>query len=242
MRKGNTMMKIEYHPSSERGKANHGWLDTRFSFSFAEYHNPERMGFGALRVLNEDHIEPAQGFGMHPHNNMEIVTIVLEGALEHQDSMGNRGVIRSGDVQRMSAGTGVVHSEFNHSKTEKIHLLQIWVQTKERNIRPSYEQKSFPDEIFKNKFYPVVTGKRNPESVYIHQNAAFLLGRFDKNRQVSHTAVTPGNGAFLFVIDGDVNLDGRSLKSGDAAALSDFDRIDLSTNKSSHLLLIETPL
>jgi len=173
---------------------------------------------------------------------MEIVTIILEGALEHQDSMGNHGVIRPGDVQRMSAGTGVVHSEYNHSKTEKVHLIQVWVQTKERNIRPSYEQKSFPDGIFKNKFHPVVTGKRSPESVYIHQNAAFLLGRFDKNRQVSRQTVTPGNGAFLFVIGGDVRLDGRDLKSGDAAALSDFERIDFSTNKPSHILLIEVPL
>jgi len=151
---------IKIHKSDERGRAEHGWLHTRFSFSFADYYNPDRMDFGALRVLNDDIIDAGKGFGSHPHDNMEIVSIVLEGELEHKDNMGNHGVIPAGDVQRMSAGSGVVHSEFNASKEKEVKLLQIWIQTKEQNIKPSYEQKSFAKTDKKNKLVRIVSGSK----------------------------------------------------------------------------------
>jgi redox-sensitive bicupin YhaK (pirin superfamily) len=235
-------MKIEIHPSSERGVAEHGWLHSKHSFSFAEYYNPNRMGFGVLRVINEDIVEPGRGLSAHSHDNMEIVSVVLDGALEHKDSMGNHGIIPAGDIQRMSAGTGVTHSEFNHSKTDVVHFLQIWVYPKERNIKPSYEQRSFPPELRKNKLLPVVSGIKSEGSVYIHQDAAFLIGSLDEGVTVSHGINSPNHGVYVFVIKGGINIDGKNLGDGDAAGITDTDVVKIKANKETDVLVIEVPL
>ncbi len=235
-------MKIEIHPSSERGVAEHGWLHSKHSFSFAEYYNPNRMGFGVLRVINEDIVEPGRGFSAHSHDNMEIVSIVLDGALEHKDSMGNHGIIPAGDIQRMSAGTGVTHSEFNHSKTDVVHFLQIWVYPKERNIKPSYEQRSFPPELRKNKLLPVVSGIKSEGSVYIHQDAVFLIGSLDEGVTVSHGINSPNHGVYVFVIKGGINIDGKNLGDGDAVGITDTDVVKIKANKETDVLVIEVPL
>lgn len=235
-------MKVEIHPSSERGIAEHGWLHSKHSFSFAGYYNPDRMGFGTLRVINEDVVEPGQGFGAHSHDNMEIVSIVLEGVLEHKDSMGNHGIIPAGDIQRMSAGTGVTHSEFNHSKTDVVHFLQIWVYPKERNIKPSYEQRAFPPELRKNKLLPVVSGIKSEGTVYIHQDATFLIGSLDEGTAVSHKINNPNHGIYVFVIRGGGSIDGKNLRDGDAAGITDTDVIKIKANKETDILVIEVPL
>jgi redox-sensitive bicupin YhaK (pirin superfamily) len=234
-------MKIEIHPSSERGVAEHGWLHSKHSFSFADYYNPNRMGFGVLRVINEDIVEPGRGFGAHSHDNMEIVSIVLDGALEHKDSMGNHGIIPAGDIQRMSAGTGVTHSEFNHSKTDAVHFLQIWVYPRERNIKPSYEQRSFPPKLRKNKLLPVVSGIKSEGSVYIHQDAAFLIGSLDGGTAVSHRINSPEHGVYVFVIRGGINIGGKNLGDGDAAGITDTDVVKIKANRETDVLVIEVP-
>lgn len=232
---------IEIQRSAERGHADHGWLYARHSFSFSEYFNRARMNFGALRVLNEDVIQPAQGFGMHAHDNMEIVTIVLEGALEHQDSQNNRGVIRPGDVQRMSAGSGIRHSEFNHSQTEKVHLLQIWVYPKERGITPAYEQKTFSKNL-ENRFVTLVSGEKNSESIYLHQDAVFSRGRFKAGTESSYQKKYAENGIYIFMIQGQAAVEDESLQTGDAASLTGLSTVLFSFQKDSDLLLIEVPL
>lgn len=231
-------MKIDIQRSEERGRANYDWLDTRYSFSFANYYNPDRLGFGLLRVLNEDFIGAGRGFDEHPHDNMEIVTIVLEGALEHKDSMGNQGVIPAGDVQRMSAGTGVTHSEYNHSQSEQVHVLQIWVQPREKNITPSYEQKSFSAE--KNTLLPVVSGSDKEGALSINQDAEFLLGSVDK--AVAYTLTNPDHGVYVFVIRGRVSIGETQLKKGDAAGISETEQIKITASVPSKILLIEIPL
>ena len=173
-------MGISIYPADERGTTELGWLHSRHGFSFGNYYNSKRMGFGLLKVFNDDIVEPGKGFGAHFHDNMEIVSIVLEGALEHKDSMGNHGIIKSGEIQRISAGTGISHSEFNHSGKDRVHFLQIWVIPKETGIKPSYEQKS--SELKKNKFIDAVSGGKNKDSIYMHQDANFSLGNFDKNK------------------------------------------------------------
>jgi len=234
-------MHINIHKNEERGTTSIEWLQPRFSFSFADFHNPERMGFGKLRVLNEDTIAAGKGFDTHPHENMEIVTFVLEGALEHKDSMGNEGIIKPGDIQRMSAGSGILHSEYNHSKTEPAHVLQVWVETKEMGIKPSYEQKSFSEEEKKNTLLKVVSGKKG-EAVYLHQNAAFFLGKLDKGKSVSHTVSSANQGTYVFVIEGAIEIEGKSLSSGDAAAITETKNIEIKAKEQSHVLAIEVPL
>lgn len=235
-------MKVEIHPSSERGIAEHGWLHSKHSFSFAGYYNPDRMGFGTLRVINEDVVEPGRGFDAHSHDNMEIVSIVLEGALEHKDSMGNHGIIPAGDIQRMSAGTGVTHSEFNHSKTDVVHFLQIWVYPKERNIKPSYKQRSFPPELRKNKLLPIVSGIKSEGTIYIHQDATFLIGGLDEGTAVSHKINNPEHGVYVFVIRGGISIDRKNLGDGDAAGITDADVVKIKANKGTDVLVIEVPL
>lgn len=234
-------MKIEVHPSSERGIAEHGWLHSKHSFSFAGYYNPDRMGFGVLRVINEDVVEPGGGFGAHSHDNMEIVSIVLEGALEHKDSMGNRGIIPASDIQRMSAGTGITHSEFNHSKADVVHFLQIWVYPKERNIKPSYEQKSLSIEGRKNRLLPIVSGTKGGEAIYIHQDATFLLGSLDEEIMVSHKVNNPKHGVYVFVIRGGVSIDGKNLGDGDAAGVTDTDVVKIKASRETDVLMMEVP-
>ena len=235
-------MKIEIHSSQERGTADYGWLHTRHSFSFANYYNPKRMGFGKLGVLNEDIIEPGQGFPTHSHDNMEIITIVLEGALEHRDSTGGHGIIKAGEVQRMSAGKGIEHSEYNHSRTGKVHLLQIWVETKEKNIQPGYEQKKFTGEQKRNKFLTIVKREKGKEWLYIHQNAVFSLCLLEKNKAVEYKTTWKGNGVYVFMVNGKAEIEGKKLGTGDAAAVTEANKIEITALEKTELLAIEVPV
>src|SRR3989344_7378287 len=192
-------MKINTQKSEYRGATEIGWLHSRHSFSFGNYYNPKRMGFGLLRVLNDDIVEPGKGFGAHHHDNMETISIVIEGALEHKDSMNNHGVIKSREVQRISAGSGISHSEFNHSGKEKVHFLQIWVEPKEMGLKPGYEQKNF-SKIKKNELAEIVSGNKNGKSIYIHQDAYFSIGYFDNGKEINYKLKNDGNGIFVFAI------------------------------------------
>lgn len=234
-------MEINILHSDERGATELGWLHSRHSFSFGNYYNPKRMGFGLLKVFNDDIVEPSKGFGTHFHDNFEIVSIVLEGTLEHKDSIGNHGVINTGDIQRISAGTGISHSEFNHSGKEKVHFLQIWVQTKEKNMKPDYEQKSF-SRLKKNELVNVVCGKKKNDSIYIYQDVNFLMGNFDKDRTDSYKIDDPKHGFYVFVIDGNVDIENNQLKSGDSAEIKETNILKILTKEASRFLLIEVPL
>ncbi|MEJ5262212.1 MAG: pirin family protein [Ignavibacterium sp.] len=234
-------MKYIIHRSEERGKANYGWLDTRYSFSFSRYYDPEKMGFGLLRVLNDDIVLPSTGFGTHPHDNMEIITIILDGQLEHKDSMGNGSVISKDEVQVMSAGSGVTHSEFNPSKTDKVSLLQIWIYPKEENIKPRYDQKSFPKEERKNKLVTVASGFNENGSLYIHQNAEIKLGYFDRAETISYK-VRKGNGVYLFVIDGHIKIGDEELFRRDAIGIFDTDEFVIEISENTEFVLLEVPM
>jgi redox-sensitive bicupin YhaK (pirin superfamily) len=235
-------MKTLVHRSKDRGHANHGWLDTYHSFSFAGYYNPLKTRFGLLRVLNDDSVAAGMGFDTHPHENMEIVTIPLEGALEHKDNMGTSSVIRKNDVQIMSAGTGVTHSEFNHSKKDFVKLFQIWVFPKKEDITPRYEQKTYLPEDRKNKFQVVVSPDTNDGGVWINQDAYFSLGNFDKGQQTVYKIKKGGNGVYLMVINGDIEVAGEKLNPRDAIGISNTNSIDIKVNSNSELLIIEVPM
>lgn len=234
-------MKYIIHRSEERGKANYGWLDTRYSFSFSRYYDPEKMGFGLLRVLNDDIVLPATGFGTHPHDNMEIITIILDGQLEHKDSMENGSVISKDEVQVMSAGSGVTHSEFNPSKTDKVSLLQIWIFPKEENIKPRYDQKSYPKEERKNKLVTVVSGFNENGSLYIHQNAEIKLGYFNRAESIRYK-VRKGNGVYLFVIDGHIKIGDEELFRRDAIGIYDTDEFVIEVSENTEFVLLEVPM
>jgi len=235
-------MKKVIHKSSERGKTELGWLHSLHSFSFGGYYNPDKMGFGLLRVLNDDTVEPGEGFGTHPHNNMEIISIVLSGALEHKDSMGSGSVIYSGDVQVMSAGTGVTHSEFNHSKTELVKFLQIWIVPNKRNIKPRYDQKNFDLKNMKDEIITVVSGEVSDSKMFINQNAAISIGRLEKGKELNYKNLYPGNGTFLFVLEGSINLDNEYLNVRDAIGLYDTDDFNFSASSNTNFIIIEVPL
>lgn len=211
---------ITIRPGKQRGHANHGWLDSHHTFSFADYHDPRHMGFRSLRVINEDRVEPGRGFGTHPHRDMEIVSYVLAGGLEHRDSMGTGSVIRPGDVQRMSAGTGVTHSEFNTSKSEIVHFLQIWLIPDQRGIQPSYEQKTFSDEEKRGRLRVVASPDGRDGSVSIHTDAIVHAGLFDAG-EAADLALAGGRHAWVHVARGKVRVNGNELTAGDAVALSD---------------------
>ena len=196
----NNIMIKELHKSTDRGIGDLAWLKSRFSFSFARYYNPDRRGYGKIRVLNDDIIEPDRGFGMHPHEDMEIITIVTKGVLEHKDNTGNSGLLRSGEVQVMSAGSGIMHSEINHSKTDRLELFQIWIETKEKGIDPGYDQREVV--IRDNKLELVVSGDKNDDRLYIHQDAKISLGRFEKGESFEYEVGNGKNGVFIFVIEG----------------------------------------
>ncbi len=212
-------MPIEIIPSNARGKTQIDWLTSYHSFSFGSYYDPKRVHFGALRVLNDDKVAPGGGFAPHEHDNMEIVTLVLEGALEHKDSLGSHGVIHKDEVQRMTAGSGIQHSEFNASQTEKVHFLQIWVIPKEQDLEPSYEQKELSHFLIPNQFNLIVSPQKNTNALFIHQEAFFWFGRFAAQRSVSH-AYAEGRGGYLFIVEGSIEMDGRSLQAGDAAQIT----------------------
>ena len=235
-------MKTIIHKADTRGHANHGWLDTWYSFSFADYYNPERMHFGKLRVLNDDYISAGMGFGTHPHDNMEIVTIVLDGALEHKDSMGNVGVIKENEIQVMSAGRGITHSEFNHSKEQALRLFQIWIYSSGRNVEPRYDQIKLNPEDRKNKLQQVVSPYPGKEGIWIYQDASFFLGNFDKGFEKSYRLLDPGHGVYIFIIEGKAEVGGKLLDRRDGLGFWETDMINFKAIDQLEVLLIDVPL
>ena len=229
---------IAVRPAAERGHADHGWLDTRHTFSFASYHDPRHMGFRSLRVINEDRVQPAEGFGTHAHRDMEILTWVLEGALEHKDSMGNGSVIRPGDLQRMSAGTGVTHSEFNPSREAPVHFLQIWLLPRERGLPPGYEQKGFPQEARRGLLRLIAAGDGREGAVTIHQDADVWTALLQPGESVRH-ALAPGRYAWVHVARGAVSLNGSTLGAGDGAAVSDESALEITAAAGAEVLLFD---
>jgi redox-sensitive bicupin YhaK (pirin superfamily) len=224
--------------AKERGHAVHGWLDSHHTFSFADYHDPAHMGFGALRVINEDRVAPGRGFGTHGHRDMEIVSYVLDGALEHKDSIGTGSVIRPGDVQRMSAGTGVMHSEFNASRTEPVHFLQIWIVPAERGIAPGYEQKAFSDEEKRGRLRLVAAPGGRDGSVTIHQDASLWAGILGAGESASH-ALAPGRRSWVHIAKGELKVNGQLLHAGDAAAVTDEPAVALEGTSGGEVLLFD---
>jgi redox-sensitive bicupin YhaK (pirin superfamily) len=234
-------MKKVLHTANTRGHANHGWLEARHSFSFAQYYNPSRMNFGVLRVLNDDWIDGGQGFGRHPHDNMEIVTIPLYGDLEHKDSMGNSGVIKQYDVQLMSAGTGVYHSEFNPNPDKKINLFQIWIFPKKLNIAPRYEQKTFLPSERQNK-WQLLVAPESDTALTINQDAWFSMGKFDSGKEVTYEIRKKGNGVYIMVVEGKVRIDGDLLQKRDALGIWDADKINIEVDSDCELLVLDVPM
>lgn len=230
------------HKAEQRGQAEHGWLHARHSFSFAEYYDAERMGFGKLRVINDDIIDPGAGFDTHGHDNMEIVTVPLSGTLQHQDSMGHTQVIQPGEVQHMSAGSGIRHSEYNHSQSEPLNLLQIWVLPKERDITPSYTQKEFDASERQNQWQLLVSPGAEDGAIGINQEAWFLRGDFAAGQQGHYRLHQPEHGVYLFVIDGAVDVADTALSRRDAVGLTGFTEFELTAQQDSQLLLIEVPM
>jgi redox-sensitive bicupin YhaK (pirin superfamily) len=227
---------IKLHRSDDRGTNSFGWLDTRHTFSFGHFYDPSRIRFKSLRVLNEDVIAGGSGFPTHPHEDMEIITYVLEGALAHEDSSGGKGVIRPGDIQKMSAGSGVEHSEFNHSKTDPAHLLQIWIIPDEKGIKPSYEQVTPDPESYRNKFAVVAEGNGSDQSVSLHQKARMLLCKLERGKTVTHD-LKDGQAAFLHLARGEIKLEGEVLKAGDAAEITGLAKIDASATMDAEMIL-----
>jgi redox-sensitive bicupin YhaK (pirin superfamily) len=234
-------MKTIIHRANERGHMNHGWLDTYHSFSFGHYHDADKMHFGALRVLNDDYVKGGFGFGKHPHDNMEIVTIPLKGALEHKDSTGGHGIIRQYDVQRMSAGSGIEHSEFNHNKNEDVNLLQLWVFPKERNITPGYDQKTYLPEERENKLQYVIAPDV-PGALTANQDTWFSLGNFNEGTPIEYTLHGQDKGVYVFVIEGSATIGDTTLGRRDAMGVSQTENIQITTGPQTELLLIEVPM
>lgn len=242
---GNTIKKGGHmitHPSETRGYANHGWLKSHHTFSFADYYNPQRMSFGALRVINDDFIDAGMGFGTHPHRDMEIVTIPLMGSLAHKDSTGNSKIIRKGEVQIMSAGTGIAHSEYNASDKDPVTLLQIWVMPKKLSVQPRYEQTEFSLEGRKNKLQTVVAPDGRNGAVTINQDAFFTLSDLDAGKSVKYDRQIKGNGIYLFVISGEVEVNGTTFNQRDGAGFTEFDALDIKAKNDAEILLMEVPL
>jgi redox-sensitive bicupin YhaK (pirin superfamily) len=229
---------IKIRKSKERGASNFGWLDSKHTFSFGHYYDPENMGFGTLRVINEDVVKGGGGFGTHPHDNMEIISYVLDGALEHKDSLGTGSVIRPGDVQRMSAGTGIAHSEFNASKTDPVHFLQIWVLPEKRGLKPDYEQKSFPPETRKGRLQLVGARDGRDGAVTIHQDLDLLVANLAPGDAVSHT-LRPNRKAWVQVTRGEISVNGSVVGAGDGAALIDEPEIKIAANDKAEVLVFD---
>ncbi|MBK8875093.1 MAG: pirin family protein [Bacteroidetes bacterium] len=230
------------HQAETRGHANHGWLDSHHPCSFANYYNPERMHFWVLGVREDDRIDPGTGFGTQPHDNMEIITIPLEGALEHKDSMGNAGVIRNGDIQVMSAGTGITHSEYNHHKDAVGKFLQIWVFPNKKNVTPRYDQLTLDLKKRHNKLQQILSPNPDDEGVWIHQDAWFHLGKLDQGISLDYQIKKKGNGVYAFVINGNVHIDGQALKSRDGLGLWDINKLTIQSDTASEILLMEIPM
>ncbi|MBK7085792.1 MAG: pirin family protein [Flavobacteriales bacterium] len=231
------------HKANSRGHADHGWLNSHHTFSFANYYDPERMHFGVLRVLNDDRVAPGKGFGTHPHENMEIISIPLEGDLEHKDSMGNVAVIRQGDIQVMSAGTGITHSEFNRNPDKEVRFLQIWVFPSRRGVTPRYDQITLDASERLNQLQQILSPDPNDAGVWIHQNAWFHLGTFDKGFQTSYAMKDKHNGVYAFVLKGDVTVQGTALNQRDGLGVWDTDAVSVvADSPGAELLLMEVPM
>jgi len=231
---------IRLRPAAERGHAEHGWLDSHHSFSFADYYDPDEMGWSVLRVINEDRVAPGMGFGTHGHRDMEIISVVLDGELQHRDSMGNGTVIRPGEVQRMSAGTGVMHSEFNASQKDPVHFLQIWLQPRARGIAPSYEQKLFAPAQLSGQLQAVVTPEGEGAALGINQDASIFRARLAAGDSVRH-ALPAGRLAYLHLIDGAATLNGTPLATGDGARIAEEDVLEITASGPTDLLLFDLP-
>ncbi|MEQ9186797.1 MAG: pirin family protein [Cryomorphaceae bacterium] len=236
------MENMVLHRANSRGHADHGWLTSNHTFSFANYSNPERMHFGVLRVLNDDRVAPGKGFGTHPHNNMEIISIPLEGDLEHKDSMGNSGVIRQGDVQVMSAGSGIQHSEYNKNADREVKFLQIWLFPNQKNVVPRYDQMHFRAEDRINQLQQVLSPHAEDEGVWIHQDAWFHLGSFEKGFSTSYRLKKAGNGVYAFVIKGEVTVNGQALGPRDGLGVWNVEQLEIEANGATELLLMEVPM
>lgn len=235
-------MNTVLHKAATRGQANHGWLDSKHSFSFANYRNPDRMSFGVLRVLNDDKVAPGRGFETHPHDNMEIISIPLEGDLEHKDNMGNVTIIRDGDVQVMSAGTGITHSEFNANKDKDVCFLQIWIFPNRKNVVPKYDQISIKDIQTENEFYQILSPNKEDEGVWIYQNAWFYLGEFSKEQNHTYTLKDKSNGVYAFILEGNSIIAGQSLNKRDGFGIWNTNKIEIQTEENTKILLMEVPM
>lgn len=239
--KNKTMNKI-VHKAGSRGHANLGWLNSHHTFSFARYHNPERMNFGVLRVLNDDQVNAGQGFGTHPHDNMEIISIPLKGDLEHKDSMGNVAVIKEGDIQVLSAGTGIYHSEYNKNTDKDVEFLQIWVFPNKKNTTPRYDQISINELEKENKFYQVLSPNKEDQGVWIHQDAWFSIGKFAKGNSDEYKINKEGNGVYMFVLEGEVEIDNTILSKRDGMGIANTNAFTVNATENARVLLMEVPM
>lgn len=237
-------MKTIYHKADSRGKADHGWLKSHHSFSFANFYDPNKMGFGQLRVLNDDIVKPKMGFGTHPHQNMEIISIPLSGALSHKDSMDNKRAITVGEVQVMSAGTGLQHSEFNDSRTDEVNFLQLWIQPKEMGVTPRYEQKQFDQSKQNNQFQTVVAPKDNivEEALWIHQDAYISLGNFDASQTVEFNLKNAAHGIYVFVLEGEIVIGNQTLATKDALGIWETENVEIHIKEDAKILVVEVPM
>lgn len=235
-------MKTTLHKANTRGNANHGWLNAFHTFSFAGYFNPSRHNFGVLRVLNDDTVAAGMGFGKHPHDNMEIITIPLEGDLAHKDSMGNEAIIKSGDIQVMSAGTGIQHSEFNPNSDRQTKLLQIWLFPKTENVTPRYQQITLDVNDRQNRLQQILSPNPDDAGVWIHQDAWFHMGNFDAGVSERYDLKKPGNGLYVFVLKGEVEIAGQTLETRDGLGIEDFTAVDITAKTDSEFLLMEVPM
>ncbi len=230
------------HKAATRGHANHGWLNSYHTFSFANYYNTERMNFGVLRVLNDDTVDGGKGFGTHPHDNMEIISIPLEGDLEHKDSMNNVAVIKNGDIQVMSAGTGIYHSEYNKDAGKPVKFLQIWVYPNKKNVTPRYDQITLNQNDRHNKLQQILSPNPEDAGVWIHQNAWFHLGKFDNGVSANYTIKASGNGVYVFVLSGDVKVDDQLLNTRDGYGIWDVEKFKITAETNAEFLLMEVPM
>jgi len=236
------MSKTILHKADTRGHANHGWLNSKHTFSFANYYEPERMHFGVLRVLNDDQVAPGMGFGTHPHENMEIISIPLEGDLEHKDSMGNVAVIRHGDIQVLSAGTGITHSEYNKNKDKEVKFLQIWVFPNKQNVTPRYSQISLNIEDRHNNFQQIISPNADDEGAWINQNAWFSMGNFDSGFETTYNLKSSQNGVYIFVLEGEIEVEGQILSKRDGFGIWNTDSFSLKALSNCDVLLMDVPM
>jgi len=235
-------MKTVIHKAETRGNANHGWLHSRHSFSFAGYYDPQRMNFGVLRVLNDDIVAGGMGFGAHPHDNMEIISIPLQGDLEHKDSMGNKTVIKNGDIQVMSAGTGITHSEYNKNTDKEVKFLQIWMFPNQANVKPRYDQISLNLEDRHNKLQQILSPNADDDGVWVHQNAWFHLAKLDEGFATEYQIKSSGNGVYAFVLSGDILINDQQLNSRDGYGIWEIDKLTIKASTNAEILLMEVPM